>query len=60
MFYLSENQKEKAMLNAKASLRMEGMKTSPQLEDARRMVLEGKITHKEYVETVRRFVMEKE
>jgi hypothetical protein len=46
---MPDNKKiEKELRNAKASLWMEGMETSPQLEEARRMVLYGKINHKEY------------
>ena len=50
---------EKAMRNSEASLRMEGLKSSPELEDTRRMVLEGKISDKDYIEMVLKFVLKK-
>ena len=58
---MSENNKiEKAIRNSEASLRMEGLKSSPELEDARRMVLEGKMSDKEYIEMVLRYAAKKE
>ena len=58
---MTQNQKiEKAIQNSEASLRMEGMKSSPELEDARRKVLDGKMSDKEYIKMVYQFVLKKE
>jgi len=50
---------EKALRNAEASLRMEGLKSSPELEDVRRKALYGEISDAEYIEEVVRFVLQK-
>ena len=40
----------KALKNAEASLRMEGLRSSHQMEDARRKVLNGQMTEQQYLE----------
>ena len=40
----------KALKNAEASLRMEGLRSSQEMEDARRKVLNGQMTEQQYLE----------
>lgn len=49
----------KALKNAEASLRMEGLRSSHQMEDARRKVLNGQMTEQRYLEEVLRFALQK-
>ena len=56
---ISDEKIRKAMANAEASLRMEGMQTTPELDWARWAVLKGEMTDKEYIEVVYEHVMGK-
>jgi hypothetical protein len=45
---------EKAILNAEASLRMEGLRPSPEVLRECRLVLEGKLSYEEYIANVKK------
>lgn len=49
---------EKAVLNAEALLRMEGMHPSPEILDECRRVLNGEISHEQYIVKLREKYME--
>ena len=50
---------DQALKNAEASLHMEGLRSSQEMEDARRKVLNGQMTERRYLEEVLRFAMQK-
>ena len=54
-----QERQDQALKNAEASLRMEGLRSSHQIEDARRKVLNGQMTEQRYLEEVLRFAMQK-
>lgn len=45
-----QERQNKALKNAEASLRMEGLRSSQEMEDARRKVLNGQMTEQQYLE----------
>ena len=51
---------EMAIKNAEASLRMEGMQPSPEVLRECKRVLEGEISHEQYISMIRERFMAKE
>lgn len=49
---------ETAIRNAEASLRMEGMWPSPEVLNECKRVLDGEISHEQYIEDIRKKFME--
>ena len=49
---IDEAKIEKAIANSKASLRMEGLETSPEADEDCRKVLRGEMTDEEYIARV--------
>lgn len=45
-----QERQDQALKNAEASLHMEGLRSSQEMEDARRKVLNGQMTEQQYLE----------